>query len=85
VNNLNKINSTQEEIKSRLKLGEVQNIFSLSWLPKNLNIKIYKTIILPVMMYGHETWSLTLTEECRLTMFEKRVLKRIFGPKSGKR
>jgi len=44
-----------------------------------LKIKIYKTIILPVV-YGCETWSLTLREECRLRVFENRVL-RIFGPK----
>jgi hypothetical protein len=41
----------------------------------------YKTIILPVILYGCETWSLTLREEYRLRMFENRVLKRIFGPK----
>jgi hypothetical protein len=46
----------------------------------NLKIRIYKTIILPVVQYGCETWSLTLREEHRLRMFEKRVL-RIFGPK----
>ena len=52
-------------------------------LSKNLKIKIYKTIILPVVLYGCETWSLTLREECRLRLFENRILKRIFGPKSG--
>jgi hypothetical protein len=41
----------------------------------------YKTIILPVVLYGGETWSLTLREEHRLRMFENRVLRRIFGPK----
>ena len=50
-------------------------------LSKNLKIKIYKTIILPVALYGCETWSLTLREERRLKMFENRVLMRIFGPK----
>jgi hypothetical protein len=39
------------------------------------------TIILPVVLYGYETWSLTLREECRLGLFENRVLRRIFGPK----
>jgi hypothetical protein len=48
---------------------------------KNLKIKIYKTIILPVVLYGYETWSLTLREEHRLRVFENRVLRRIFGPK----
>jgi len=46
----------------------------------NLKIKIYKTI-LPVVLYGCETWSLTLREECRLMVFENRILRRIFGPK----
>ena len=46
-----------------------------------IKIKIYKTIILPVMIYGCETWSLTLREECRLRVFENRILKQIFGPK----
>jgi hypothetical protein len=48
---------------------------------KNLKIRIYKTIILPVMLYGCETWSLTLREEHRLKVFENKVLRRIFGPK----
>jgi len=51
-------------------------------LSKNLKIKIYKTIILPLVLYGNETWSLTLREERRLRMFEERVLRRIFGPKT---
>jgi hypothetical protein len=50
-------------------------------LSKNVKIKIYRTIILPVVLYGYETWSLTLREECRLRVFENRVLRRIFGPK----
>jgi hypothetical protein len=48
---------------------------------KNLKIKIYKTVILPVVVYGCETWSLTLGEEHRLRVFENGMLKRIFGPK----
>jgi hypothetical protein len=55
-------------------------IFS-SLLFRNVKIKIYRTIILPVVLYGCETWSLTLREECRLRVFENRVLRRIFGPK----
>jgi hypothetical protein len=51
---------------------------------KILKIKIYKTVILPVVLYGCETWSLTLREEHRLRVFEKRVLRRIFGPKREK-
>jgi hypothetical protein len=50
-------------------------------LSKNLKIRIYKTIILPVVLYGCETWSLTLKEEHRLRVFENRMLRRIFGPK----
>ena len=73
-------NSIQEEIKSRLKLGNacyysVQNLSS-SLLSKTLKIKIYRTIILPVVLYGCETWSLTLREESRLRVFENRVLRR---------
>jgi hypothetical protein len=54
---------------------------SSSLLSKSVNIKIYKTIMLPVVLYGCESWSLTLREECRLRVFESRVLRRIFGPK----
>jgi hypothetical protein len=50
-------------------------------LTKKLKIRIYKTIILPVVLYGCETWSLTLREGHRLRVFENRVLRRIFGPK----
>jgi hypothetical protein len=50
-------------------------------LSRNVKVKIYKTIILPVVLYGFETWSLTLREENRLRVFENRVLRRIFGPK----
>jgi hypothetical protein len=50
-------------------------------ISENLKIKIYRTVILPVVLYGCETWSLTLREEHRLRVFENRVLKRLFGPK----
>jgi hypothetical protein len=56
-------------------------LLSSSSLSKNLKIKINRTIILPVVLYGCETWSLILREECRLRVFENRVLRRIFGPK----
>ena len=59
----------------------VQNPLSSSLLSKNLEIKIYRTIILPVVLYGYETWSLILREERRLRVFENRVLRKIFGPK----
>jgi len=50
-------------------------------LSKNVKIKIHRTIILPVVLYGCETWLLTLKEERRVKVFENRVLRRIFGPK----
>jgi hypothetical protein len=78
-------NLIQDEIK-RLNFGNacyhsVQNLLSSHLLSKNLKIRIYKTIILPVVLYGCETWSLTLREEQRPRVFENRVLRRIFGPK----
>jgi len=79
-------NSIQEEIKSRLKSGNacyhsVQNLLSSKLPSKNLKIKIYRTIILPVVLYACETWSLTLREERRLRVFGNRGLRRIYGPK----
>jgi hypothetical protein len=50
-------------------------------LSKNVKIEIYRTIILPVVLYSCESWSLTLREECRLRVFENKVPRRIFGPK----
>jgi hypothetical protein len=50
-------------------------------LSKNLNVKIHRTIILPLVLYGCETWSLILREEVRLRVFENRVVRRVFGPK----
>jgi hypothetical protein len=57
----------------------VHNLLSSQLLSKNLKIRIYKTIVLHVILYMCETWSLTLREEHRLGVFENRVL-RIFGP-----
>jgi len=79
-------NSVQEEFKSSLKSGNacyhsVQNLLSSSLLSKNLKIKVHRTIILPVLLYGCETWSRTLREERRLRVFEKRVLRRVLGPR----
>jgi len=79
-------NSTLEEIKSSLRSGNacyhsVQNLLSSRLLSKNLKIKIYRTIILPFVLYGCETWSLTLREERKLRVFENMVLRRIFGPR----
>jgi hypothetical protein len=58
-----------------------KNLLSSRLLSKNLKIRIYKTIILPVVLYGCETWSLALREERRLRVFENRVLRRIFESK----
>jgi hypothetical protein len=73
-----------EEIKSRLNSGNayyhsVQSLLSSRLLSRNVKVKIH--IILPVILYGCETWSLTSREEHRLRVFENRVLRRIFGPK----
>ena len=62
----------------------MQNVLSSRLLSKNLKIKIYRTIILPVVLYGSETWSLTLREERKLTVFENMVLRRIFEPRRDK-
>ena len=56
----------------------MQNVLSSSLLSKNLKVKIYRVIILPVVLYGCETWSVTLREERRLRVFEDIVLRRIF-------
>jgi hypothetical protein len=79
-------NLIEEEIKRRLNLDNacyysIQTLLSSRLLPRNIKIKINKTIILPVVLYGCETWSLTSREKRRLRVFENRVLRRIFGPK----
>ena len=55
--------------------------FVFQFAIQKLTIKIYRTIILPLVLYGCETWTLTLREERRLRVFENRVLRRVFGPK----
>jgi hypothetical protein len=79
-------NCMQEEIKSRINSGNdcyhsVQSLLSSRLLSKNVKVKIYKTIIMPLFLYGCEIWFLTLREEKRLRMSENRVLRRISGPK----
>jgi hypothetical protein len=79
-------NLIQEEIKRRLSSDNacyhlVQSLLSSRLLSKNLKMRIFKTIILTVILYGCETWSLTLREEHMLRVFENKVLRRIFGPK----
>ncbi|KAJ4443792.1 hypothetical protein ANN_05572 [Periplaneta americana] len=80
------INDTREEIKRRINMGNacyysVEKLLSSSLLSKNLKVRIYKTVILPVVLYGCETWTLTLREEHRLRVFENKVLRKIFGAK----
>ncbi|KAJ4445744.1 hypothetical protein ANN_12429 [Periplaneta americana] len=80
------INDTREEIKHRINMGNacyysVEKLLSSSLLSKNLKVRIYKTVILPVLLYGCETWTLTLREEHRLRVFENKALRKIFGAK----
>jgi hypothetical protein len=75
-----------EEIKSRLNSGNacyypVKSLLSSRLLSKNLKVEVHKTILLPVVLYWFETWSLTLREERRLRVSENMVLRRIIGPK----
>jgi hypothetical protein len=75
-----------KDIKSRLNSGKAcyhsaARLLSSNLLSRYVKVKTYKTIILPVVLYGHETWSLSLTEEHRLRVFENMVLTKIFGPK----
>jgi hypothetical protein len=74
------------DVKRRLDPGNacyhsVQNLLSSRLLSKTLKIRIHKTIILPVVLYGCETWSITLRDKHRVTVFENRALRRIFGSK----
>jgi hypothetical protein len=76
----------QEEIKRRLNSGNacylsVQNILSSRLLSKNVKVRIHMTIILPVVLFECETWFLAVREEHKQRVFEKRVLRTIFGPK----
>ena len=82
-------NSIQEAIKIRFKSGNgcyhsEKNRLSSSLLTNSIKIKICRTIILPVVLYGCETWLLSLSGECRQTVLENQVLWRIFSPKRGK-
>ena len=84
--NLTNQNFIAEEIKSRLRSGSacyhsVQNLLFSRLLSKNLKIKIYRTKIFSVLLYGCETWSFILREERKLRVFENMVLRRMFGPR----
>jgi len=79
-------NFIQEEFKSRLKSGNacyqsVRNLLFSSRLYKNMNSKIHRTMSLPVVLYGCESWSLTLREKRRLRVYQNRALRRLFTPK----
>jgi hypothetical protein len=79
-------NCIHEEIKSRLNSGNacyhlVQRFLSSRLLSRNVKVKIYKIVILPVVLHGCETWYLMLREEHRLRVFENRIPRRIFGRK----
>jgi hypothetical protein len=72
-------NLIQEEIKRRLNSGNacyhsVQNLLSSRLLSENIKVRIYKTMIFPVVLYGCETWPLTVREEYKLRVFENRML-----------
>jgi hypothetical protein len=77
------------EIKRRLNSGNacyhsIQNLLSSRLLSKNLKMRLFKTVIVPLVLYGRKTWSVTLREEHRLRVFENRVLRRMFAPKRMK-
>jgi hypothetical protein len=79
-------NCVYKGTKSRLISGNaryylVQSLLSSCLLSRNVKVKMYKTLILPPVSYGCETWLVTLSEEHRLRVFENRVLRKIFGPK----
>ena len=84
--NLKNQNCIREEIKSRLKSGNacyhsVQNLLSFGLLSINMKIKINRSVILSVVLYGCDTWFLMWREERRLRVFESRVLRKTLGPK----
>jgi hypothetical protein len=79
-------NCTHRGINSRLNLGNasycsVQSLLSSCLLATDVKVEIYKTVVVPVVLYGCETWSLTLREQHRQRVFENRVLRRMCGPK----
>jgi hypothetical protein len=83
------LNCVHEEIKSKLNLEiasyiSVQSILSSNLVLKNSKIKVHNTVILLVVLYGCETWTVTLMENHKWRVFENRMLRRIFGPKKEK-
>jgi len=83
---LNQTNEIREELKKRINLGNacfysVNKLLGSRVLSKRLKIRVYKTIILPVVLYGSEAWSLTLQDEKKFRVFENKILRKIFGAK----
>ena len=79
-------NDIRKKIKRRINMDNacyysLEKILSSHLLPKKLKVNTYKTIILPIVLYGCKTWFLTLREECRLRVFENKVLRKILGAK----
>jgi hypothetical protein len=74
-------NDDHGEISGDASYHSVQSLLSSHLLSRNVKVKIYKTVILPVVLHECETWSLTSWEEHRLRVFENRVLRIIFGSK----
>jgi len=68
-------------LRAECSQGMLVIIFLFQFAIQNIKIKIYSSVILPVVLYGCKTWSLTLREERRVSMFENKVLRKIFGPK----
>ena len=79
-------NEVTEEIKSRLASGNacfysVQKLLTSRLISRKLKLKIYRTVILPVILYGCESWSTTVADEQKLRVFENKILRKIYGPK----
>ena len=85
-NHVTNTNDMREEIKRRINMGNacyysLEKILSSRLLSKKLKVNTHKTVMLPVVLYDCETWSLTLREEHGLRVFENKVLRKIFGTK----
>jgi len=86
---VNRNNSIEEEIKERISLGNKafyanQDLFKIKLLTKNSNLRMYKTLVRPVVTYACETWVLKESIKTKLRIFESKVLRRIYGPTKEK-
>ena len=82
-------NDIRKEIKRKINMGNacyysLERVLSSHLLSKKLKVNTYKIIILPIMLYGRETWSLTAREEYRLRVFDNKVLRKILGLRETK-